>query len=212
VLKNDQQGLTCWGTMKGDCSMAFSEVSRTVKGLAILLMIAPSVAYTQAACGSGALRKANRESLRQSGIAVLKSIEQKNAHGLLSFVSHYGLGFGVDKPRLSREELRDQFAGKDGAYCLFFFTACIEDMGRFKGLEPDEFLSRWKISYVEWLRLNRSYSVDAELEDDDGGSGCGGYFSAGAGKEMRNAPDSIELYFSLENDRWRLVGTVAGVP
>jgi hypothetical protein len=85
-------------------------------------------------------------------------------------------------------------------------------MGRFKGLEPDEFLSKWKISYVEWLGLNKTRTTDVELTDDGGASGCEGYFAANAGREMKNAPNEIELDFSYERGKWWLVGTVAGVP
>jgi hypothetical protein len=85
-------------------------------------------------------------------------------------------------------------------------------MGRFKGLESDEFLSKWKISYIEWLRLNKTYSTYAELTDDGGSSGCSGHFAADAGRDLESAPRSIEFYFNFEAGKWWLVGTVDGVP
>ena len=185
--------------------------SPVLMGAMFLLLVVGGVAHSQA-CGSGKSRQARTASLRQSGIAVLKAIAQKNTEGLLGYVDSSGIAFGPDKTTLSRADLRNQFTQREGAYCLFFSTACIPKMGRFKGLESDEFLSRWKISYFEWLILNKSHSIDVELEDDDGIRGCRGYFNADAGREMENAPSSIEFDFTFYKGRWWLVGTVAGVP
>jgi hypothetical protein len=177
-----------------------------------LLLVVSRIAHSQD-CGSGKLRQARTASLRQSGIAVLSTITQKNTEGLLGYVGRYGIGFGPDKPRLSLENLRNQFTHEKGAYCLFFLTACIPDMGRFKGLEPDPMLSRWKISYFEWLGLNKTYTVRASVLDDiEGINGCAGEFHAQARRAMKTAPDNIELDFSFEMGKWWLVDTVDSVP
>jgi hypothetical protein len=176
-----------------------------------LLLVVSSIAHPQD-CGSGKLRQVRTASLRQSGIAVLNTIAQKNTEGLAGYVGRNGLAFGVDKHWFSREELRTQFTHREGAYCLFFSTACIPEMGRFKGLESDEILSKWKISYIEWLKLNRTYTTYAELTDDGGATGCSGYFTADAKREMKNAPNEIELDFYFENGRWWFVDTVDSVP
>lgn len=184
----------------------FSIVSGTM-----LLLLAGSVCHPQA-CGNRNARELRQASLRRAGVAVLNAIAQKNVEEFLNYVGSDGIAFGIDKPQVSKEELRIQFEHKQGAYCLFFSTECITAMSHFKGLEPDEFLSKWKISYLEWLNLNRSHSLDVELEDDDGLSGCRGYFSAEAGRELESAPSSIELDFAFHKGRWLLVDTVAGAP
>ena len=191
--------------------MAFSEVSRTVKGLAILLLIASSVAHAQR-CGVGAARQVKAASLRRAGMAVLSTIRQKHPEMLLRHVESSGVVFGPDKTPLARAELRIQFAHKEGAYCLFFSTQCIPDMGRFKGLEPYPALSEWKISYVDWLEANKTYSVSADLTDDAGINWCNGEFYSGTREQMKNAPNDIELDFTLYRGRWWLVATVDGVP
>ena len=177
----------------------------------LLLLVVCSIAHSQD-CGSGELRQARTASLRRSGIAVLKTIEQKETEGLAGYVGHDGLAFGVDKYRLSQEELRTQFTNKEGAYCLFFSTACIPKMGRFKGLESDEILSKWKISYDDWLGINKTHSIYTDLTDDGGAEGCSGEFIVQTQNEMKNAPNDIELDFSFENGRWWLVDTVDSVP
>jgi hypothetical protein len=185
---------------------------RVFRTAVFLLLVVSSIAHPQDYCGSGKLRQARTASLRQSGIAVLNAIAQKNTEGLAGYVGRNGLAFGVDKYRLSRDELRTQFTHREGAYCLFFSTACIPEMGRFKGLESDEILSKWKISYIEWLQLNRAYTTYAELTDDGGATGCSGNFTANAGREMKNAPSEIELDFYFEDGKWWFVDTVDSVP
>lgn len=178
----------------------------------LLLLALAGVARSQD-CGSGKLRQARTDSLRQSGIAVLNAIAQKNTERLFSYVDSSGIAFGPDKTPLSRQDLRNQFARKKGAYCLFFSTACIPDMGRFKGLEPDPYLSTWKISYLEWLGINKTYTTSASVMDDiEGISGCDGEFHAQARSEMKNAPNDIELDFNFYKGRWWLSYTVAGPP
>jgi hypothetical protein len=199
--------------MEFTCSMPseFPKIPRFLAGVALFLLFATDVSHSQD-CGARSIRQARKAALRRAGVAALRAIQEKNTEGVLSYVGHTGLAFGVDKSWLSRQELRNQFSKREGAYCLFFSTACIGEMGRFKGLEPDQFLSKWKISYVEWLGTNKTYATDTELLDDDGGVGCGGYFSANTKRETKGAPNSIELYFNFEEDRWWLVDTVNGVP
>jgi hypothetical protein len=187
-------------------------LSAILKRAMFLLLVVSSIAHPQDYCGSGKLRQARTASLRQSGTAVLNTIAQKNTEGLAGYVGHSGLAFGVDKYWLSREELRTQFTRREGAYCLFFSSPCIPEMGRFRGLESDEFLSKWKISYIEWLKVNKTYITYAELTDDGGATGCFGNFTADAKREMKNAPNEIELDFYFENGRWWLVDTVDSVP
>jgi len=184
---------------------------RTLRGAIFLFLIVGSVCHSQN-CGTGDVRQDRENSLRRSGIAFLDSISRKDMKTLLGDVSDRGLVFGVDKTRLSRDELRNQFMRHVGAYCLFFSTACISHMGNFKGLEPDEFLSQWKISYFDWLALNKSHTTRAGLSDDAGVEGCEGNFYAEAQAGVKSAPNQIELYFYFEKGRWWLVGTVAGVP
>jgi hypothetical protein len=185
---------------------------RVFRAPVLLLLVVSSIAHPQNYCGSGKLRQARTASLRQSGIAVLSTIAQKNTEGLLSYVGRNGLAFGVDKYWLSRQELQNQFTHREGAYCLFFSTECIPEMGRFKGLEPDEFLSKWKISYFEWLQLKKTYTTHVELTDDGGATGCSGDFTADAKRELKNAPNEIELNFYFENGKWWFVDTVDSVP
>lgn len=178
----------------------------------LLLTVMTSAAHSQD-CGSGELRQARTASLRQSGIAVLNAIAQKDTERLFSYIDSSGIAFGPDKTPLPRQDLRNQFARRRGAYCLFFSTACIPDMGRLKGLEPDEILSKWKISYFEWLGLNKTYTTRASVLDDiEGISGCDGEFHAQARREMKNAPDDIELDFNFYKGRWWISYTVAGAP
>jgi hypothetical protein len=178
----------------------------------LLLVIVSSVCRSQD-CGSGNVRQARLASLRRSGIAVLKAIEQKDSETLLRYISPGGIGFGPDKPPIMRKDLRRQFAHREGAYCLFFSTGCIANMGGFKGLEPDPILSRWKISYFEWLGLNKTYTIRAGLLDNVVGiEGCAGEFHAQVQTEMKNAPNDIELDFTSYKGRWWLVDTVDSVP
>jgi len=178
----------------------------------LLLTVMTSTAHSQD-CGTGKLRQARTDSLRQSGIAVLNAIAQKNTEGLLHYVDSAGIALGPDKTPLSQVDLRNQFTRKNGAYCLFFSTACIPEMGRINGLEPDEILSKWKISYFEWLRLNKTYTTRASVLDDiEGIGGCDGEFHAQARREMKNAPDDIELDFNFYKGRWWLSYTVNGPP
>jgi len=184
---------------------------RILRKVTVLFCIVVGVCHAQD-CGNGNIRQVREASLRRAGMVVLNAIKQKNTDGLLSYVGRHGVGFGPDKTRLSRNDLRSQFTRKEGAYCLFFSTACIPYMGRFKGLEPDSILSEWKISYIDWLGISKTYATYADLTDDAGSSGCSGYFSASAQAKMKNAPDNIELDFSFENGRWWLVDTVASAP
>ncbi len=191
--------------------MRFVPVCGFATKVVCLLLVASVLAHTQR-CGVGAERQASAESLRQAGIAVLNAIQQKNSEALFRYVEPGGIVFGPDKAPISRIKLQNQFARKQGAYCLFFSAQCIAKMGRFKGLELYPALSQWKISYSDWLEANKTYSVSADLTDDAGIDWCNGEVYAETQEQMKNAPDNIELDFSLYKGRWWLVATVETVP
>ena len=189
----------------------FNLVCRITAKVVCLLLFAPAFANAQS-CGTGTARQARTASLRRAGVAILNAIKKKDTEGFLSYVESGGIIFGPDKLPISRRELRRQFAHKEGAYCLFFSTECIPNMGRFKGLEPYPELSEWKISYLDWLDANKTYSIFVDLADDAGIRGCNGNFYAESQREMANAPKDIELDFYYKEGRWRFFVTVEGVP
>ncbi len=199
--------------MASGCSSPFScNIVYQVAAKAVLIsLFALTFAHAQS-CGVGTAREARNVSLRRAGTAVLSAIEQKDTEGLLRYVDSSGMAFGPDKTPLSHEDLRHQFAHREGAYCLFFSTECIPNMDRFKGLEPYPALSKWKISYFDWLSANKTYTIFADLSDDAGVGGCAGAFYAETQQEMKNAPNDIELDFTFYKGRWWLAYTVEGVP
>jgi len=135
------------------------------------------------------------------------AIEHKNIAGFMRYVRSLGVGFGVDQAPLSYEEIDRQLKMKKGIYCLIFSTPCIATNDPEKGFRADVELSKWKISYAEWLGLNKPYLTEIELRDDDGSDACGGAFTVHGRADIKTAPKDLELVFIFENGRWMLTNT-----
>jgi hypothetical protein len=146
-------------------------------------------------------------SLQRTGIAVANAIQKRDNAAFLRFVSHWGVGFGMDKVPLSYHDIQLQIKKKEGVYCLLFSTSCIATSDPANGFRGDEELSEWRVSYAEWLGVNQPFSTEAELKDDDGSGVCGGFFRINARVEMKGAPNFIEFTFAFENGRWIFTNT-----
>jgi hypothetical protein len=177
-----------------------------VVGVVLVVLLAPVVTFA-VDCGRGNLRESRKVSLHRTGISVVMAIEHRDIAGFMRYVRHQGVGFGVDQGPLSVEEIGRQLKMKEGIYCLLFSTPCIATSDPTKGFRVDEELSKWKISYAEWLALNKPYMTEIELEDDDPSEVCGGVFTVHGRANIKTAPKDFELVFIFENGRWMLTNT-----
>jgi len=172
----------------------------------LFMLLAPVTTFATD-CGRGSLRESRKVSLHRAGISVVMAIEHRNIAGFMRYVRPPGVGFGVDQGPLSVEEIGRQLKLKEGIYCLLFSTPCIATSDPTKGFRVDEELSKWKISYAEWLELNKPYMTEIELEDDDPSNVCGGVFTVHGRADIKTAPKDLELVFIFENGRWMLTNT-----
>ena len=182
-------------------------IIRTNVVVVAVLMVLVSAVANAADCGKGNLRKSREVSLRRTGISVANAIEQRNSAAFLRYVSPLGVGFGVDGVWLYIDDIQRQIKRKEGVYCLLFSTSCIATSDPKNGFKSNEELSKWRISYAEWLGINRPYSTEVELEDDDGSGVCGGAFTVYGRAKVKDTPDSLKLEFIFENGRWMFANT-----
>lgn len=172
----------------------------------LLMLLTPAVTFATD-CGRGSLRESKKVSLHRAGMSVVMAIEHRNIASFMRYVRPPGVGFGVDHGPLSVEEIDRQLKMKEGIYCLMFSTPCIATSDSTKGFRVDVELSKWKISYAEWLALNKPYMTEIELEDDDPSEVCGGVFIVHGRADIKTAPKDLELVFIFENGRWMLTNT-----
>ncbi len=159
-------------------------------------------------CGEGSKEQdAKKVLLIQTANRLLRVIKKKDIVGFVGLLSRRGAGFGVDQPFQSVGQIKNQLEKREGVYCLLFSTQCISTSNYALLFSTDPVLSKWKISYSEWLNTSQWLAIEGELLDAPNGDFCGGLVTAHRREGSKNAPDVIELEFIFENGRWRLANT-----
>jgi hypothetical protein len=154
-----------------------------------------------AQCGGTERQIELKSQLIKTATNVVRAIEGRDVDRFMDFVSERGIGFGVDVPPLRKADLQRQLQSRSGYYCLLFSTPCMEPAKHI--WQGDPVLSKFRISYRDWLKQTR-YKTDAELLT--GSDMCGGLVRfTEPGSEA--APRAIELEFTLRRGRWLLVNT-----
>jgi len=184
-------------------------MSRSIRfrvGIAMLIYLLPTIAAAKD-CGTGSRRKSLEVSLNKTAMSLLNAIEQRNIAEFMSYISPRGVGFGVDQDSTYSQEIMHQIKMKKDIYCLLFSTPCIATSDPAKGFRSDIELSKWKISYAEWLRKNTPLSTEVELVDNDGSDACGGSVTVHRRVGSDDSPEELGLAFLLDHGRWVFTNT-----
>lgn len=175
-------------------------------GVALLIAWMPTSALA-GDCGQGNLLNSRKLTLGRTTNSVLKAIEKRDIAVLKRYFDPRGVGFGVDQAPLTINEIEQEFSMRRGVYCLLFSTPCISSTVSSASFRTDSVLSKWTISYSEWLNQNEPYSAEVELSESDGSEMCGGLVTVRGRIEMKTAPKVLELQFVYANGKWLLSNT-----
>jgi hypothetical protein len=189
--------------VKFNCSI---KSIRNIVGIWIMVTGSISTMCAQAAdvtvCGTEAQEKQKEISLRATAMEVLRTIRLKDSEAFAGHIYKDGMGIGGDVAFTPLSEIKAQFRRRQGIYCLLFSTPCLAS-AKFPNDPADGVdLSKWKISYSEWLILNHPSKVEIEMIDTGGVEICGGDVYVRGRRKLKSAPDSLELGFTYMNGKW----------
>ena len=162
-------------------------------------------------CGDVKAATLKKATLRNDAQQVLVAIRKQDVDALLSSFSSRGVGFGVDQPFTPLDEIKAQMTLRRGPYCLFLSTECLLSDETARKFRADKVLSQWKVSYAEWLNLNKGYQLEGDLLDSEGTDFCSGLVTIRGQRKTEHAPNVLELQFIDEGGRWKLVNTPFGL-
>jgi hypothetical protein len=149
------------------------------------------------------------EDIRQGAQKFVKTIEEKDLPSLLNLFSEQGTSFtsgtyALSQVSYSQEEIRKDFAGKAGVYCLFFSTQCLRDADSKErarlNRRPPQIALRSVIDLLATASEKRF--VTYEISSMNGKVSL--LLSARTPDTARLGEDALNFYFRRENGEWKL--------
>jgi hypothetical protein len=138
--------------------------------------------------------------LKKGGSALIDSILNENAEGIVALWSASGVAVGIDGPVLSTSEIKMEFQTRSKSFCIFFNTDCLRTQAGFER----------KYCYKDLLSKAETRTVSYRMEKD--GKSLIGEMSVnlrGGPIEPLKAANPLEFDFQYENGHWKLVSLPA---
>ncbi len=184
-------------------------LARNILGFFVFTTVLTPLIHAQdsevTTCGTAAQEKQKKISLRAAATQVLTAIRLKSTGAFLDHVAGFGMGIGGDVAPTPLDEIKRQIRQRRGIYCLLFSSSCLASAKL--PADPDVDWSKWKISYSEWLQLNRPPKIEIEMIDTGGVDYCGGDVTVRGSQRLESAPDTLGLGFVFEKGKWVLTHT-----